>query len=337
MNKLLITGFFIFCLMYNTQAQTPAQVHETAMNFVRTGDFDNANIAITNALAKDPNNYELLKEQLTVAYLKKDYAKTVELGKKLINHANVDAQAFQVLGTTYKMIAQDKAAYKTYEDGIAKFPEQGVLRNEYAELLTARKNDKEAIKQWELSIEKDPNYSASYYYAAKYYGEKSDLIWAIYYGETFINLESLSKRSVEMKELLLQWYKKIYAQPNIAIVYASKNNFANMIAATLAKQTSAATAGITPESLTTIREGFVKDWFNPDNAKYFTVRLFEHWQQLIKLNHFKAYNLWVFGAAANTDAYTQWIENNKQVNIAFQNFQGGKIFKIPAGQYYQTK
>ena len=336
MNRLLITVFFIFCLM-NIHAQTPAEVHETVMSFLKNKDFDNANIAITNALAKQPDNYELLKEQLTVAYLKKDYAKTIELGKKLIKHANADAQAYQVLGSTYKMLAQDKAAIKNYEDGIAKFPEQGALRNEYAELLIARKNENDAIKQWESSIEKDPNYSVSYYYAAKYYGDKGDLIWAIYYGETFINLESYSARTSDMKSLLLGWYKKIYGQPNIAMVYASKNAFANMIAATLAKQSNAATAGITPESLTAIRTGFIKDWFIADNTKYASVRLFEHWQQLIKLNHFKAYNLWAFGAAANTDIYKQWLAENATTNIAFENFQGSKIFKIPAGQYYQSK
>ncbi len=326
----LFTGIFT-----SVNAQTYEEVHTAVMGFIKAGDYTNAKIAVTNALAKNPDNYELQKEEVTVAYLIKDWGSVMDLGKKLIKHKDADAAAFQMLGTTYNNLAQTKDAKKTYQEGIAKFPASGALLNEYGEMLAANKEKKEAIKQWELSIEKDANYSVSYYNAAKYYGENNNLIWAVYYGENFINLESYSKRTIDMQSLLLDWYKKIYSQPNIALVYGSSNQFANMIAATLAKQNAAAGLGITPETLTTIRAGFVKDWFNPDNAKYFASRLFDHWQQLTQLDHFKAYNIWVFGAAFNTAVATKWKQDNKDAYSRYETFQKSKIFKIPAGQYYQ--
>ena len=63
---------------------------------------------------------------------------------------------------------------------------------------------------WEKGIEIDPNYSGNYYNAAQYYFFTQDKVWGLVYGEIFVNLESYSKRTAEMKDLLLEGYKKLF-------------------------------------------------------------------------------------------------------------------------------
>ncbi len=75
-------------------------------------------------------------------------------------------------------------------------------------MLWSKKDFKEAVKQWEKGIEVDPNHSGNYYNAAKYYYFTQDKVWSIVYGEIFVNLESYSKRTPEIKTILLNSYKK---------------------------------------------------------------------------------------------------------------------------------
>jgi hypothetical protein len=49
---------------------------------------------------------------------------------------------------------------------------------------------------------------------------------------------------------------------------------------------------------------------------------------------FDAYNQWIFGTAQNLTSYQNWVSNNKTIYQDFIRFQQGRVFKIPAGQYY---
>jgi hypothetical protein len=48
----------------------------------------------------------------------------------------------------------------------------------------------------------DPNYSSNYYNACKFYYLTVDKVWSLIYGEIFVNLESYSKRTPEVKKIL---------------------------------------------------------------------------------------------------------------------------------------
>jgi hypothetical protein len=80
----------------------------------------------------------------------------------------------------------------------------------------------------------------------------------------------------------------------------------------------------------------VLDWFATNGSKY-PFRLFEYQQQLIKEGLFEAYNQWLFGTIENLPAFDQWTRANAEVYNKFTAFQKNRIFKMPAGQYYQTK
>ncbi len=318
------------------QEQDSKTLHETAKNFLRKGDYSNAILILNRTLQKDPVNLEMLKDLAFAYYLNKDYVRALETAKPFSERKDADIQAYQILALIYKSLEQRKECENLYKASLKKYPSSGVLYNEYGEMLWSKKEFALAAKLWEKGIEMDPNNSGNYYNAAKFYYFSADKTWGLIYGEIFVNLESFSDRTTEIKGLLLEGYKKLFTGTDQLKFQNTKNEFVNAFLGLMQKQGGAVSAGVTPESLTTLRARFILDWY----AKYatrFPYKLFEHHNQLIKLGFFDAYNQWLFGAAANSTAYQQWTVEHAEANNEFTRLQKNRVFKLPAGQYYQTR
>ncbi|HYF32147.1 MAG TPA: tetratricopeptide repeat protein [Chitinophagaceae bacterium] len=331
-------SFVLICLVWAVvglaQDQDVKKLHETARTFQQQGDYANAVLVLNRAMQLEPNNLELRKDLAFTYYLQRDFVKAREAAKPLPERPDADVQSYQILGMVYKAIEERKECEKLYKAGLKKFPNSGVLYNEYGEMLWT-KQDYTAIKFWEKGIEVDPNFSGNYYNAAKHYYFTYDKVWSLIYGEIFLNLESYSKRTAEIKDLLLEGYKKLFSEANMLSKQETKNPFAAAFLGTMAKSASQTQAGITPESLTIVRTRFVLDWFDKEADK-FPFRLFEYQRQLLKEGMFDAYNQWIFGAAQNLPAFQNWTTTHAASYNQFTGFQKGRVFKLPTKQYYQT-
>ncbi|HKP32471.1 MAG TPA: hypothetical protein VJT83_07075, partial [Chitinophagaceae bacterium] len=248
--------------------------------------------------------------------------------------ADSDVQTFQILGLIFKALEERKEAENLYKKGLKKYPRSGILYNEYGEMLWT-KQDYSAVKYWEKGIEVDPNFSSNYYNAAKHYYLTFDKVWPVIYGEIFLNLESYSKRTAEIKDLLLASYKKLFSETDLSNKQDIKNPFVSAFLTQMAKQSSAISQGISAESLTVLRTKFILDWFDKEAGK-FPMRLFDYQQQLLKSGMFDSYNQWIFGASQNLPAFQNWTNTNGEAYGQFTNFQKGRVFKVPEKQYYQT-
>jgi Tfp pilus assembly protein PilF len=340
MKKILLSLLLIASLQVPALAQPQQdakQLYETAKTFIRQGDYDNALLVIKKALEKDPQNLDMLKELEFIYFLQRNYEKAMEVGKPLIERADADVQTFQMLGLTYRAIAEYKECRKLYRKALLKFPNSGVIYNDYGELLAMDKSLNEAIVQWEKGIETDANYSSNYYNAVKYYVQQNspNLFWILIYGELFVNLESYTGRTVEMKKVLLEGYKKFYNTSDLTTnLKGSVSAFEKETINTLVKSSAIASDGINAGNIMAIKTRFVLDWFQGNEAK-FPFRLFDHYQHMLKEGIFDAYNQWIYGSAANTEAYNLWVKTHDKEAEAFKKFQTARIFKIPAGQYYK--
>jgi len=98
----------------HVHAQTPdaTSLHETAKTFLRQGDYENAVLVLNKALQQEPNHFEMGKDLLFAYYLKRDFAKALEIGKPLVERADADVQSLHMLGLVYKSIADSKEAEK---------------------------------------------------------------------------------------------------------------------------------------------------------------------------------------------------------------------------------
>ncbi|MDP4150223.1 MAG: hypothetical protein Q8927_06720 [Bacteroidota bacterium] len=336
MNRIIALSSLLLLAAYSGLAQEPdaRTLQETARTFARQGDYSNAIIVLNRALQKDPQNLELLKDLAFDYYLQKDYPKGLDIARNLTERNDADVQCYQLTGLFYKATDEATACERLYKAGIKRFPLSGVLYNEYGEVLFA-KQDNSSIRQWEKGIEVDPNYSSNYYNACKYYFMTSDRVWGLVYGEIFVNLESYSKRTAEMKDLLLQGYKKLFMDAEPGKNQPNKSPFAAAWLSVIAKSAPAISKGISTESLTVLRTQFILNWFDKYPAN-FPFRLFDFERQLLREGMFDAYNQWIFGAAENLPAFQNWTATHNEEYTRFSNFQKGRVFKLPEGQYYQV-
>ncbi|MEN9569284.1 MAG: hypothetical protein RL172_515, partial [Bacteroidota bacterium] len=263
----------------------------------------------------------------------RDNNKALETIKPLLDREDADDQSFQIAGNIYKQLMEPKECDKVYRKGIKKFPNSGPLYNDLGELLWEQQ-DYNAIKQWEKGIELDPAYSRNYYNASKFYYLTTDKVWSIIYGEIFINMEPISSRTPEIKTILLEGYKKMFTAANFTPSADQKNKFTEAYLAAMGKQNNVATAGISTESLTMIRTRFVLDWYTSNNNSL-PFKLFDMHRQLLQDGMFDAYNQWLFEPVQNLAAYQNWTQLHSKEYNEFSRLQKGRVFKMPAGQYYR--
>ncbi|MFT3937028.1 MAG: hypothetical protein QM726_25605 [Chitinophagaceae bacterium] len=332
-NITLLLGF-LMTTCFAASAQDVKALQETARNFVKDGDFSNAVMVLNKAHEQEPNNLSVSKDLALVYFQKADYPKMQVVMKPLLEREDADVDTYQLGGMLYKALNDPKECEKVYKKALKTFPDSGPLLCDYGEFLWA-KQDYSAIKQWEHGIQTNPSYTGNYYNAAKYYYFTRDKAWSLIYGEMFVNMESYSRRTAEIKSLLLEGYKKLYTDADIMKNQDSKNEFVVAFLTAMNRQAELAKKGITTETLTMIRTRFILDWFDKDGTK-FPFKLFDYQKQLLKEGSFNAYNQWLFGSAQNLAAFENWTNTHSTEYKQFTTAQSARLFKLPAGQYYQS-
>ncbi|HMU09668.1 MAG TPA: tetratricopeptide repeat protein [Ferruginibacter sp.] len=331
MKKLFLLATVVM-IHVSVTAQDAAELHKTARNYMQQGDHANAILVLNRAVALQPGNVEISKDLALNYYYAKEYSRALDVLKPMIEKETADDHCYQIAGDAYMALDQAKDAEKIYRKGIKKVSNSGALYNELGKLLWSQ-GDYSAIKQWEKGIESDPGFPGNYYNAAKYYYFSTEKVWGLIYGEVFLNMDPQSLYAAEMKNILLEGYKKLFAETNLEKNNPEKNNFVAAFLSTMNKQSSAAGGGINAESLTMIRTRFILDWY-PANATKFPYKLFDLQKQLLQDGLFEAYNQWIFAAAQNLPAYQNWVNAHTKEYNELSRFQKNRVFKISAGQYY---
>ncbi len=322
----LVTGQLLF-------AQTEDSLQKVAMKQAQAGDFDASYRTLNAALKQKPNDLALLKDQAYICYLKRDFVTGLTVSQALVQRPDADEQCYQIMGNIYKELAEFKEGAKMYRSALQKFPASGVLYSEYGDLLMQDHDMKDAISTWEKGIQVDVNNNSNYYYASKYYFATNNLLWGLLYGEIFVNIESYTQRTTEIKDLLYAGYKKLFTGNTLQSTNSGSKGIAKAISDVLVKDASPI-SGDTILAISAIRTKFIVDWVNSGQAKVYPFRLFDLHRQLIESKAFDAYNVWLFGASADEKKYNAWQKQNAAQVDQWQQLLHNVVFKIPAGQYY---
>lgn len=305
---------------------------KTAKTFIRQGDYNNAILVLNRALENEPDNISYKKDLAFAYYLHRDFAKARDIIKPVVESGGADIQSYQILGMIYRATDELRDAERMYKAAIRKYPESGVLFNDYGELLWSKDSYGEAAKYWLRGIQRDRNYPGNYYNAARYYYMSQDKVWGLVYGEIFLNLESYSKRTPEIKSMLVEGYKKLYSETDLTKNQDTKNDFVKAYLEIAKQHAHVIDRGITPDALSALRTRFVLSWY--DKKADMPFRLFDYHRQLARSGMFDAYNQWIFGAASNLPAFQQWTATHSEEYSKFITFQRSRVFKIPEEQQY---
>jgi tetratricopeptide (TPR) repeat protein len=329
---LLIISIYVAQLLH--AQQTVESIRRQATATAQQQDFAGAIQILEQGLQQYPDNADLLKDEAYIAYLGRDYQRSLKIGKSITAKDDADVQSYQILGLAYKAVADYKEADKMYKSALKKFPKSGVLYAEYGDMFKQYDNKHDAIIQWEKGIAADASYSSNYYYAAKYYADNSNIFWSNIYGEIFINIETLTKRTAEIKEILLRNYKELLGnKSSLETLKSNGNDFEKAVASSMLAAAETETGNISPEMITAFRARFLLNWSNT-NATAYPYRLFDFHLQLMRDGLFDAYNQWVFGTVINKNKYDNWVYTHDEEMRGFTQFQRNVLFKMPAEQYY---
>jgi tetratricopeptide (TPR) repeat protein len=320
------------------EQQTAKLLQETARTLVQKGDYDNAVVILDRAKQQEPNNVTILKDLCFAAYLKRDFSKAIETGKELVEKPDADAQAFQLLGLAYKAIASYKECGKLYRSALRRFPNSGVIYNEYAETFALENEMEEAIAQWEKGIESDPGYSSNYYNATMYHIRKANWLRAALYGEVFLNLESYSTRTEEIKGQLYTAWSNLLAAGKIQQLTEQKTTtvFEKEVLGILAKASAQQAGPVTIAGILSARTRFAVEWAAVKQQQY-PFALFSRQQYLVSQGLFEAYTYWLLAPSVGAAAYQAWQQQHPKESAGYTAFQQSRVFKVPAGEYYFSR
>ncbi len=333
---LAVVAFGIFGLTAPAKAQSSvAQLRETALAFQRQGDYANTLLVLGTALQQEPKNIELLTDLCHTYYLQGQYVRAAEAVRPLLEREDADVRTFQVGGNIYKALGDVASCEKMYKKAIKKYPNSGVLLCEYGEILLSMKEPSKAFALWERGILSDPSHSGNYYHASKYHYFRGEKVWSIVLAETFLNLESYSVRSTEIKEQLLDSYKRFFISETMSAQAEPRlqSPFEEAFRSTLMRQAQLASRGIDVNRLIMIRTRFILDWFQGPGLR-FPHAMLEQQRHMLREGHFEAYNLWLFGVASNMVEYRSWANTHPRELDSFNQYWRKRVFSMPAGQYY---
>lgn len=330
MKKILSSLFLLALFSQLTAQERPGRI---AKNFIRQGDYGNAIVVLNRAIPNDSENIELKNDLAFAYYMQRDFTKAMDVIKPVVDSRDADVKSYQILGMVYKAVGKTRDAERMYKTALRKFPESGVLYNDYGELLWDRTDFSGASKLWLRGIHTDQNYPGNYYNAARYYYMTEDKVWGLLYGEIFLNLESYSRRTPETKRMLIEGYKKLFKDTDITKNQDIKNEFVKAYLDIIKANAHVVDAGITPDALSALRTRFILSWYDKHSGD-FPFRLFDYHRQLAKAGMFDAYNQWIFGAASDLSTFQQWTTTHSEEYNKFTAFQKGRVYKVPEGQRY---
>lgn len=332
MKNILIVSIIFFALHNITFSQPDTikkEAERIALQGVEKCDeglYDEAIKLFDKALLLDSGNIVYIYEKGFAYYLKKDYQTCIDIIEPLLNEDNSTDQFDQLVGNSYDYLGQDEKALQVYNEGIEKFPNSGKLFLERGNFYYQNGNKWNAVDEWEQGIEVDPYFPSNYFNLTLFFSETEEEIWALLYGEIFINLEKNTERTYEISKLLYDTYYntiKIIDENEIAVsitknvVYiepgkpsVDKKRFEMYYEIAVDESSIPLIEGFNLKNLYKTRKNFLAYWFDKKLNKDFPNSLINWQKEILEKDFFKIYSYWIL-SQGRLDEFEKWLSKNE--------------------------
>ncbi len=347
-NIVLLFGFLFCSLAMHAQAvlgntEKARELYAKAKMYTAKKDFTNAILVYNQLASMEPRNLIYRRELAYAYYLGGDLSRATQVITPLLKAPEADEATFLTASQIFGARKMSKSAIDAVERGLKKFPNSGLLYSDYGRLFSATKKYKKAESAWEKGVKYEPNFHLNYYHLAKSYFVSKRPLWAIIYGETFINLERYSMRSEEIKKIVFDSYKQLIANNQLAnyasksekkLISKSQSDFEQKVNSIYSGLSGVVLGGVDIDNVVMLRTRFLLRWSQVEDAEY-PFQLFSFMNDMLAFGHFEAYNQWLFGKASDNTKYINWVKENSQQFSEFENFYRGYRYKNMPNQYYK--
>ena len=115
MKNILLSVIAFYTIQFTYGQGTVESIRKDAAASAQQQDFTGAMQILEQGLQQYPDNLDILKDEAYFAYLGRDYQHSMQVGKTIVQRDDADVQCYQILGLTYKAIADSKDANKLYK------------------------------------------------------------------------------------------------------------------------------------------------------------------------------------------------------------------------------
>ena len=287
------------------------------------------------AAALQPNHYQYAFQVGFIYFQLRNYNEAVKQLEKTKSMKGCEEGLFQLLGNTYYILSDKTKAMATFDQGLSKFPESGLLYAEKGKLYQETDHGK-ALYYFEKGIELDPNFAMNYFHAAMLYFQQAENIKGILHGEIFMLLNRNTNFTAAMSELLYNEYKEsILIKDNGKLEFHFCNPVKSDAIVSLKNMKTFPPFCVAYSSMLN-ESGLNVNVLNAANIhalrakvleKYYADHLNEHYQEWVfdfqnviqQAGHLEAYNHWLMMNGSELE-FLQWKENNEEEWSAFTSW-----------------
>lgn len=308
---ILLTLFLFSTTMVTAQPggnrKKAAQIARTGMELVSKAQFSEGADLLEQAAKLDPRNSDYAIRAGQIRFDLGDYERAKALAYPWTQRRRSDPRAWQLYGNSLDLMGHPDLAMDAYNDGIKKFPRSGFLYMEKGIVAWHKEDITAAQTYFEAGIRAQSEYAGNYYWAAKAFAGTEERLWAVIYGELFLNMERGTERTKEISALLYATYAdaigwtedsvtvmkfSAYAKEKAAIA-PGKSCFESQFETTFDRSWLPGKAPVSIGQLHRTRDLFLSNWFEASHRKYPNA-LFSWLRELQLEGRLEAYNYWLF-------------------------------------------
>lgn len=346
MHKLL---FILFLLTASLSAIAQSDTAESnrlySASLIYNSKHDYKNVVNVLRVARniDPTNAIYRRDLALGLYNMKKHREAKAEMDSCLTLESADESCYKFASKIYTVFDDFKGAQSIINRGIAKFPNSGDLYNAKGELFYNFDKPAKAIQAWEDAIQFAPNSFDVFYNLAKVYATDTiNYMRTMIVAEQFVLQEAFSLRSVEMKKIIADCYRRLLSE--IEDGYSNKESSKWSTATTaefelqlkkVIMQNRFAIAGNTNKlvAIAAMRTSLLDDYAKTI-AKNYPSSMLRFWQKMEQSNVWEAYNIWLMGSYINPSYYSEWLRNNSKAMDAITKYLSENKLKPQANEFY---
>jgi len=229
---------------------------------------------------------------------------------------------FAVLSLCVTAIAQDDSYYKAIQKGST------------TQIKPAD------FKKMEEKAKKDFSNPDSYEQLANAFGNSTEKVWAVIYGEVYCNLSTDPERSKQIGALVFQWYENAFSKNgnDLSISLTKNTQTAKLIPFETQFELSFLMGSLgmkdgpipmTIQKLISIRKNQLSQW---DQKKLPQTGLERYQKAILTAGHFDAYNYWLF-QGIHPQEFNEWLQIHQAQYKDWLDWQNKNKFTVQSPDF----